>query len=192
MAINVEENQKKFEQIIDGNVNRDGIVPLMVWLREKTDFFSAPASTRFHGAEAGGLCQHSLNVYTRLKELVQFYDICDISNESIAVAALFHDLCKCNTYKTELRNTKDESGSWVKVPYYTFNEDFPYGNHGGKSVYLTMRHIYLSDEEAAAIQSHMGFAGESNITAVSSVYEKNTLAWLLHVADEAATYVDRC
>lgn len=192
MAINVEENQKKFEQIIDGNVNREGIVPLMVWLREKTDFFSAPASTRFHGAEEGGLCQHSLNVYTRLKELVQFYDICDISNESIAVAALFHDLCKCNTYKTELRNTKDESGSWVKVPYYTFNEDFSYGNHGGKSVYLTMKHIYLSDEEAAAIQSHMGFAGESNITAVSSVYEKNTLAWLLHVADEAATYVDRC
>lgn len=191
MAINVLENKEAFRGVISDTIHRSGIDALLAWI-DSSDFFTAPASTCFHGAEEGGLCQHSLNVYHQLKKVAALYAPGMFSDETLAIVSLFHDLCKCGVYKTEMRNAKDSSGQWVKVPFYKFDEDFSYGNHGGKSVYLTMRHICLSDEEAAAIQSHMGFAGESNITAVSSVYEKNTLAWLLHVADEAATYVDRC
>lgn len=73
----------------------------------------------------------------------------------------------------------------MKKPYYTFKEDFPYGGHGSKSVFMT-----LSDEEAVAINCHIGlFDQGANVAAIGSAYERYPLAWLLHVADEAATYL---
>ena len=118
-------------------IKREGIKDLMGWL-ESTDFFTAPASTRFHGACDGGLCMHSLNVYRRLKDLNEFYDMdgAGCSRESEAIVALFHDLCKVGCYKVSSRNVKnDKTGQWEKVPFYKFEEDFPFGGHGSKSVY---------------------------------------------------------
>ena len=191
MAINATQNKESFYTIVKENIHRIGMAGLTEWV-EHTDFFTAPASTHFHGAEEGGLCQHSLNVYNQLKKVAALYAPGKFSDETLAIVSLFHDLCKCNTYKTEMRNAKDTSGQWVKVPFYKFDEDYSYGNHGGKSVFLIMQWMQLSSDEAAAIQSHMGFSNVTNMSEVSSVYEKNTLAWLLHVADEAATYVDHC
>ena len=189
--MNTKENEKAFEEASINAIHRVGAEELLKWMHT-TDFFAAPASTKYHGAEEGGLCQHSLNVYAQLQRVASVFAPGKYSDETLAIVSLFHDLCKCNTYKTEMRNTKDASGQWIKVPYYTFAEDFSYGNHGGKSVFLIMQHMKITSEEAAAVQSHMGFSNVSNMAEVGSVYEKNTLAWMLHVADEAATYIDHC
>lgn len=178
-----------FGEIYQKYITRPGAGELLVYL-QTTDFFTAPASTRFHGAHEGGLVQHSVNVWNEICRLMRVYkDIVTAPTESIAIVSLLHDLCKIGCYKIEMRNAK-ENGVWVQKPYYTFKEDFPYGGHGAKSVFLIERFMTLTEEEAVAINCHMGFSEPgANIASISSAYERYPLAWLLHVADEAATYL---
>ena len=184
------ENKAQFQRVVRENIHRDGIDDLMNYL-EESDFYEAPASTRFHGNFAGGLCLHSLSVARNLAQIADVFAPGKYSNESLAIVALFHDLCKIGVYKTEMRNVKNARGEWERVPFYKFDEDFSFGGHGSKSVYLAMKYIKLTDEEAVAINSHMGFAGEQNIAPIGDAYNKSNLAWMLHVADEAATYIDK-
>lgn len=185
---NLTDYKNEFKKIVDTYIKRDGINELMAWL-DNSDFYEAPASTRYHGAEPGGLVRHSLAVFEQLKSLAAWYGT-DIDDESIAICALFHDLCKVGVYKADTRNVKDDNGVWHKVPCYKFDEDFSYGGHGSKSVYLVMYFMKLEPEEAAAINCHMGAYDSTTYSNPSPVYSKNHLAWLLHVADEAATYMN--
>lgn len=181
-------NKERFIEICTTQIHRDGMNRLLDWL-EKSDFYSAPASSRFHLSEEGGLCQHSLNVYDQLLSLCrgQYAEYCTaITDESIAIAALFHDLCKVHFYKTEMRNVKKD-GVWTSVPYYTIDERFAFGGHGSKSVFLAERFIRLTTEEAVAINCHMGL--NEHERSIGTAYERNPLAWLTHVADEAATFL---
>lgn len=180
--------REEFTRIVKENISREGIDDLMDWLNQ-TDFFSSPASTRFHGSFEGGLVMHSLNVYSQLKKLAQFYE-CDATPESIALVSLFHDLCKVGCYKTEMRWRKDENNQWEQYPTYKFEEDFAYGGHGSKSVYLVQSFVKLTPDEASAINCHMGAWDLSSYNNPSNVYGRNKLAWLLHVADEAADYLE--
>ena len=189
--MNINKNKMTFEALVESHIQRSGIGDLM-YMVENSDFFTAPASTRFHGSEEGGLCQHSINVATQLVNLARLYAPGKYSDETLAIVGLFHDICKIGCYKTEMRNKKDENGKWIQVPFYTFEEDFPFGGHGSKSVFLIMQHMKLTPEEATAVNAHMGFSGCENISAISSAFENNLLAWMLHVADEAATYIDKC
>lgn len=175
----------KFKELVDGKIKRAGITGLMQWL-DSTDFYTAPASTRYHGSFECGLVMHSLNVFVQLKKLCELYE-CTASEESMAIVALFHDLCKVGCYKVEMRWRKDENNKWEQYPTYTFKEDFAYGGHGSKSVFLLQSFIQLLPEEASAINSHMGV--ENGNFAVNEVYKRNKLAWLLHVADEAAAFI---
>ncbi len=180
--------KSEFTRIATENIHRNGLTDLMAWL-EQTDFYSAPASTRYHGAFEGGLVLHSLNVYSRLKKLCSFFG-CDASDESIAIISLFHDLCKVGFYKTEMRWRKDANNQWEQYATWKHDEDFAYGGHGSKSVYLVQSFIRLEPDEAAAINCHMGQFDATTYSNPSEVYGRNLLAWLLHVADEAATYID--
>jgi len=182
------ELKTEFKRIVDDNIQREGIRGLIEWL-ENTDFFTAPASTRFHGSFEGGLALHSLNVYSQLKKLAKVYE-CDASAESLAIVALFHDLCKVGCYKTEMRWRKDANNQWEQYPTYKFEEDFAYGGHGAKSVYLVQSFINLTPEEASAINCHMGQWDATQYSNPTEVYCRNKLAWLLHVADEAADFLD--
>lgn len=168
-------------------ITRNGIENLVAWL-EKSDFFTCPASTKYHGAYEGGLLEHSLNVYDELCRLSNAYPEFHFSDESMIIVALFHDLCKVNFYGVEKRNRKnDATGKWEKYDAYSYNEQFCFGGHGSKSVYLTQYFIKLTPEEATAINCHMGsFDGNKD---VGRAYERFPLAWLLHVADESATYI---
>ena len=177
----------EFLSLFDKYVTRDGASELRKWLVE-SDFFTAPASTRFHGSHEGGLCEHSLNVWKQMVRLLKAYPEIKTTGETVAVVALLHDVCKVGLYKVDYRNAKNEAGKWEKVPYYAHDEQFSYGNHGGKSVYLVNKHIKLTDEEAVAIQCHMG--NEDGKYSTSDAYRQFPLAWLLHVADEASTYLD--
>jgi hypothetical protein len=170
------------------SIHRDGIEDLLEWL-EQTDFFSAPASTRFHGNFESGLVLHSLNVFFQLKKLCKEVYYCEASDESIAIVSLFHDLCKVGCYKTEMRWRKNAQDKWEQYPVYTFKEDFAYGGHGSKSVFLVQSFMKLTPEEASAINCHMGQWDSTNYSNPTTVYERNLLAWLLHVADEAADFV---
>lgn len=171
-------------------INRPGAVELREWL-DKTDFYTAPASTRYHGDHEGGLCEHSVAVWQELVRLLRAYPEIKVSAETAAIVSLLHDVCKIGCYKIEMRNKK-ENGVWRAVPYYTFNEDFCYGGHGSKSVYLIQRFISLSEEEAVAINCHMGFADRSRGDyTLGNAYDQYPSAWLLHVADEAATYIQK-
>lgn len=149
--IDIEKNKAEFKAIVNSTIHRDGINELMNWL-DTTDFYTAPASAKYHGNEPGGLCAHSLGVYNCLKVMQR-----DESDETIAIAALFHDLCKVNFYKVSTRNTKDESGKWIQVPFYEYRQDdlIPLG-HGEKSMFIIMQYMKLSPEEACAIRHHMG------------------------------------
>ena len=170
------------------SVAREGVSDLWEWLRG-TDFLRAPASTRWHGAHEGGLVEHSLAVHDRLVQL----DGClgfGLDGDSMALCALLHDVCKADFYKPDTRNVKDERGVWHKVPCYSVDEKYHFGGHGSKSVYLVQSFARLSPEEAAAINCHMGQFDATQYSNPSPVYAANPLAWLLHVADEAATYID--
>lgn len=166
------------------SVNRDGIENLITFL-EKTDFFTAPASTKFHNAFEGGLLSHSLNVYKALKELIGD----KWSNDTLIIVGLLHDICKVNLYKVDFRNRKNENGEWVKEPYYTSDDLMPLG-HGEKSVMILSEFIKLSKEELYAIRWHMGgYEPKENYGYIAKAYEKYPLAVYTHMADLMATYI---
>lgn len=178
----------EFLRIARENIKRPGIEGLLTWL-ESTDFYTAPASTRFHGSFEGGLALHSLNVYSHLKRLCNWYS-CNATDESIALVSLFHDLCKIGCYKVEFRWRKDENNKWEQYPTYKFEEDFAYGGHGSKSVFLLQSFLQLAPDEASAINCHMGQWDATQYSNPTEVFCRNKLAWLLHVADEGADFLD--
>jgi len=188
------ELKNEFIKIFNENIKREGANNLLDWLLT-TDFFTAPASTKFHSCHEGGLLEHSLKVYKRFKaNIINEYGenyLEKISDESIAIIALLHDICKVNIYKVELRNTKVD-GQWVQVPYYSVEDNLPYG-HGEKSVYMLSGFMKLTREESMAINWHMGgfdarvLGGSYSL---SGAFYNYPIALLFHISDVQATYLD--
>lgn len=185
-------NKERFLQIYKQYIHREGSEKLLEFLLSmKSDFFDAPASARFHGSYEGGLLEHSLNVYDCLNDYLsrprvqETYGL-QYNEESIAIVALLHDLCKVNCYKKGTRNVK-ENGKWIQVPSYEYNDTLPYG-HGEKSVYMISGYMRLTREEAFAIRYHMGFSGSEDARNVGAAFEMFPLAFALSTADMEATY----
>lgn len=186
----------RFISIYEQNIEREGAAELLSYLR-KSDFFVAPASTKFHLAKAGGLCEHSIHVYERLLALCEGEaaknpDFKMPSRETVSIVGLLHDLCKVDFYKLGEKNVKNEFGVWEKQPFYTIDEALPYG-HGEKSVYIVSGFMRLTREEALAIRYHMGFSSNEfrgGDQSVGKAFEMYPLAVLTHVADLEATYLD--
>lgn len=190
----IEEAKDEFIKIYTQNIKREGSDKLLDYI-VKSDFFTAPASYRFHSNYDGGLCQHTLNVYYRLKKLVEVeygenYSE-RVSDETIAICALLHDVCKIDFYTTEMRNVKVD-GVWVQKPRYVVKDGLPYG-HGEKSVYIINGYMRLTREEAIAINWHAGGfdarALGGSLT-FSQAFYQYPLSVLLHIADLEATYLD--
>lgn len=175
----------EFKNLVEKHIQRDGIEEIMNIL-ENTDFYTAPASTRYHGSEPEGLVKHSIAVFNRLVEKAHK----DYSMETIALVALFHDLCKMGFYDVEMRNRKNEKGQWEKYPFYIVNDLFPMG-HGEKSVILLMQEMKLEPWEMMAIRWHMGgFEPKENYNALSKALGEYPLVLMLQQADMEATYWD--
>lgn len=188
----VEQNREHIVTLCS-QITRPGITDLMKWL-DSSDFYTAPASTRFHGAEPGGLAAHSIAVYLELNRTAaawkEFFPE-NLPEESLIITGLFHDLCKVNCYKAETRRRKnDTTGVWESYETYTRDEKFPFGGHGSKSVFIIQNYMKLTPEEAVAINCHMGAYDDPDGKYVSAAYEHYPLAWALHVADEAATFLN--
>lgn len=187
------DSREKFLELYRENIHRPGADALLEYLcSPASDFFTAPASTRYHSAYAGGLCTHSVHVYECLKDYLQRKRVQECyhlqcSDESAAIVALLHDICKINCYKPSFRNVKDEHGVWQRVPTFEFDDPLPYG-HGEKSVYIISGFLRLTREEAFAIRFHMGFSGSEEVRLVGNALEKFPLAFALATADMEATY----
>lgn len=185
--------REEFINIYTQNIKREGADKLLNYLTgDSCDFFSAPASTRFHSAYSGGLLDHSINVYHCLKDYLERPRVKELyklsaSDETIAIVSLLHDLCKINCYKPSTRNVKDSHGVWHTVPTFSFDDEMPYG-HGEKSVYIISGYMRLTREEAFAIRYHMGFSGNEDKISVGNAFEKFPLAFALSTADMEATY----
>lgn len=189
-------NVKRFKKIVTENIERDGIDNLLEWVEHETDFFTAPASTRYHGSYEGGLLEHSLNVYDRLVWEMEntvgagWQEI--YSPESIAIIALFHDLCKIDRYVITEKWRKDENGDWEAYEAYEYNKEKAEMGHGAQSVFYLQKFIQLTELEAQAIFWHMGaydISPYATLAACSETFKWNPLAFLTHRADMAATYV---
>jgi len=202
-------NADKFVRLFRENIKRDGADTLLEWLKS-SDFFTAPASTRYHGAHEGGLLEHSLNVREcLLDELASVGMVDKYTAETVAIVSLLHDVCKVGLYVPEPKNRKtydpekvgaaekwavkhDALGDfiWETVMGYKFDDQLPYG-HGEKSVYIISGFIRLSREEAMAIRWHMGFSDNDfrgGGQSVGKAFEMYPLVVLTHLADMKATY----
>ena len=179
--------KEKFIELLK-STNRPGIEDLISFL-EKTDFFTAPASTRFHGSFEGGLVEHSLKVYEILDYKAKNNVLkLEIPDDTIKIVSLLHDICKLNFYKVDYRNAKNALGEWEKVPYYTIDDTIPYG-HGEKSVMMISEYIKLTPEEKYSIRWHMGYTEPKELyNTIGSAYKKYPLALMMHEADLEATY----
>lgn len=198
----MEEKIKEFEQLLE-STNREGIQDLIAFLR-KSDFYTAPASTRFHSCHAGGLLEHSLNVYYALKQKANAGGVWEFVREipldSLIITALLHDVCKTNFYATELRNkkvysdsgTKRDAGGrydWQTVESYTVDDKVPYG-HGEKSVMMVETFIKLKTFERYAIRWHMGFTEpKESYNTLSTAISLYPFILALHESDLEATYL---
>ncbi len=185
--------KNRFIEIYKSKIKREGSEALLAYLTSKSsDFFTAPASARYHNAKEGGLAEHSVNVYDCLCDYLSRdrvkndYNL-SYSEESIAIVSLLHDLCKINVYKPGFRNVKDDFGVWQKVPTFEYDDKMPYG-HGEKSVYIISGYMKLTREEAFAIRYHMGFSGEEDKRNIGKAFELYPLAFALNTADMEASY----
>ena len=185
--------REEFIDIYQRAIRREGAGALLDYLTNRSDFFTAPASARYHGAWAGGLCEHSVNVYHCLVDYLarprvqELYGL-DYTGESVAVAALLHDVCKVGCYRPGTRNVKnDATGQWEKVPTFFYEDKLPYG-HGEKSVYIISGFMKLTREEAMAIRWHMGFSGSEDPRMVGQALQQYPLAFALATADMEASY----
>lgn len=186
---NAEENKKRFIEIYSNNITRDGSKELLEWL-EKSSFFTDPSAKSHHGNFDGGLCIHSLNVYDSLKTLVDLYKKqfpeWEVSEESIAIVALLHDMCKVGLYKKGFRNVKnDATGQWEKKEVYEYNDTLGMG-HGEGSVYIIQTFFKLNRHEALAIRHHMSaydaaFKGGDN--SINIAKSQTPLVTLISMAD---------
>lgn len=193
----MKQNRQRYIDLAN-SIQREGVDKVIAWL-DKNDFFTAPASTKYHLSEDGGLCQHSLNVYDKLCEMYgiaeddapdKLYTEQEVTLESIKIVALFHDICKVNCYVKDLKNVK-VNGKWEQQEYWRWDEKFIYG-HGSKSVYILQQFMKLYVEEAQAIRFHMA-GRETYVTGqcepgYEQVYEGSFLALALHIADMYAAY----
>ncbi len=187
------DKRKEFLNIYKSNIKRTGCDSLLEYLTStSSDFFVAPSSTRFHGSYEGGLVEHSINVYHCLKDYLSRERVNKLYNmayndETIAIVALLHDICKINCYKKGSRNVKDDNGVWRAVPIYEYDDKLPYG-HGEKSVYIITGFMKLTREEAFAIRYHMGFSGTEDKRSIGNSFEQFPLSFALSTADMEATY----
>lgn len=198
----MEEKIQEFERLLMA-CNCPGMDSLLAYIR-RSDFYTAPASTRFHGCHEGGLLEHSLNVYHCLAAKIDnptwMKVLGEVGAESMTIAALLHDLCKTNYYVVEYKNKKvySETGSkqdsngrfdWQSVPGYTVDDKAPYG-HGEKSVMMLEQFIKLKPIERYGIRWHMGFSEpKENWGTLGTAIEKYPFILALHEADMEATYL---
>lgn len=197
----IEQNKERFKALCHQYITREGLDTLLEYLETK-DFYTAPSSTKFHLNEDGGLCLHSMNVFETALKIYHNIDKPaiedgtanfpnEVSEESIAIATLFHDLCKMDFYKKTEKWKKDEQGRWQSYTGYGIDDTFPLG-HGEKSLLLLHTHLKLTAQEMLAVRWHMGMfdmgeSGSAQSFAFREALNRYPLVAIVHAADFLAS-----
>ena len=201
----IEENKKEFLELVDGIERENILKEQLILLFNNSDFFIAPASTKYHGSYPGGLCEHSLDVYKELKMLSEKFQQYFYTEDTLRIVSLFHDISKINLYKKDIHNKKiyHDSGSksdnlgrfdWVSEEIYSVDNEnkFVYGNHEQTSEFIVRQYVPLTLEESVALLHHHGGMGwDSTQINITTIYNNYPLALLLHTADLLASYIDQ-
>lgn len=202
----IQDNKQEYIDLIKSikrdNANIDGLIEHL----EKSDFFYAPASTKYHCAYEGGLCEHCLNVYANILKIAKNWEHLDAEcydDDSLKIVALLHDISKMNFYEPYAQNKKvygemgskqDEFGrfDWVAVKSFKVKDQkFVLSSHEANAEFIARQFIPLRIEESAAILNHMGtLASDSAQINISEIFENYHLALILHIADMMATFID--
>jgi len=162
---------------------------------ENGGFFTAPASTKYHGAYEGGLYDHSKQVFLRLWELTEKNDLCWQRDESPFIIGMFHDLCKCDQYKKVYDEDFDCTASGERIStkekfHYEFNANTLLKGHAVKSLMLLSQFINLTEEEMLCIRYHMGpYEKEEWAEYDAAIRKYQNVLWTHH-ADMLASKVD--
>ena len=204
LDLQIADNKSKFIELVN-SIEREGFLKEQLLAKlENSDFYYAPASTKYHGAYRGGLCEHSLNVYYNLVKLNEIKNS-NISEDTLKIVALFHDLSKMNLYETYFQNKKnyhaggskhDEGGAfdWEAVSAYKVKEAsdrFIFGSHEQTSEFMLRSYCPLTYEESIAVLHHHGGMGwDSAQDNITEVFNRYPIATLLHIADMIATFLD--
>ena len=181
----IEANYAEYRQTLEPFVSED-----LLRFIDESDFRTAPASTRFHGSYAGGLCEHSLGVLRSLRFFARLAHGM-YTEEQLVRSALLHDICKIGTYTTEKRNRKNDQGKWEQYDAWITDDPYPAG-HGSKSVALAFEFgTKLTRDEVMAITHHMGAYGLSgmDLNTYSKATEVCPLVLMLHWSDMAESHV---
>lgn len=215
--INIEENKERFMVLLASNtfnitsMHDIETVDIINYLDE-SDFFKAPASTKYHGAYDGGLCEHSLNVYDNILKLENLFfsqksEGDRYSLKSLTLVSLLHDVCKIDIYKENYRNVQkfkednftpelNEKGKpiWNRVKGYEVVDNLPLG-HGEKSVIILQKYFSLTTDEIIAIRWHMGGYDDLTKTFIGNITANNAfnnypLVTLLHMADLSSIFLE--
>ena len=192
-------NENKFKDIVCSinRLNDDDVARILDCL-DKSDFFIAPASTKYHNTYEGGLCEHSLSVYDNLIKLYETFkfELDEDDLDSLKVVSLFHDIGKVNFYVKEVKHKKvvnqDGSFRWedyIGYSYKDIDNRFFVGNHEETCAYIVSTLMPLRASEYSAILNHHGgLDWSSTKQGPTDVYCKYPLAMFLHFADTAAAY----
>lgn len=197
----VEGVKSVFEEIFKYLFSDEEITVLNSWL-DKTDFWVAPASSRFHGNFKCGLSLHTFKVVQQsfifAKSILEnFFNSPEgnkfnsvITAKDIFVSAFAHDFCKTGFYAVEYRNTKDITGNWIKQPFYKTRSENRNLGHGNESVLMLLEVFpdYIHNRYVLeAISRHMGFSDLSDSESYNySNFLQNPLVILLQLADQTA------
>lgn len=178
-------------------VQRDGMDNLIDYICNKTDYFTAPASTKYHSNYENGLAEHSHKVTQLFREKNERFKL-GLSENTIKICGYFHDLCKCNFYKRGIKNIKDgkkingygkEVDNWIEKEVWEIDDQLPLG-HGSKSVILLQEFISLSTFEVMAILFHMGLPEDYEMKiAYNNATKKYPAIIALHSADLESSYL---
>lgn len=182
---------KELKELVFGRlmaIKRDGMKDLVDYIKHKTDYYTAPASIKYHSNYEGGLLIHSHNVVEILKEKNERYDL-GLSEESIFITGYLHDLCKCNLYKKDMKLRKNVNDRWEAYGLYVIDDEVPLG-HGEKSVILIQQFIKLTLEESLMIRWHMGaYVSKEEQRDLHKAIEKYKSVLAIHIADQEASYM---
>lgn len=190
--LDMEKNKERYLKLLEEVLYEEEFNNLKDWL-DTGDFFSAPASTKYHLHGEGGLCQHSLNVYDCLSKKVKEWGL-EYPESTIRIVSLMHDFCKINVYVKSTRRVPPErsgTGNWETEDVWIKDDAYHLG-HASKSVYLIQQFIPLNMLEIEAIHSHMGSTDLStmfNSFDLNSIFSVNPLAICLHLADMESSYL---
>lgn len=213
-AEQIEGNKTRFLQLLgeidDVRVDTEGLARYLL----NTDFFMAPASTKYNCAYDGGLVEHTLHVYDIMSDLVDVMKA-KVSRNELLTVSLLHDVCKIGAFEKYAKNVKkyvDENSvertqyskwdpnekkyfNWVSETAYKVSDDpdcDSVGTPGLKAVLSLSLYIPFTNRAFREVLIAMlnQYDGTKEMDAqFKQMLSKHPLAMLLHAADSLASYI---